>query len=125
ERIAVADATGRVLARDVRTTLDLPHFTRSYMDGFAVRARDTANASAAAPARLRIIGSVAMGQPVKQRLGTGETMRIPTGGTLPAGADAVVMVEHTTETSDGFVAIARAATRMQHVMRRGEDAKKG
>jgi molybdopterin molybdotransferase len=110
-----------VLARDVRTTLDLPHFARSYMDGFAVRARDTATT----PARLRIIGGVAMGHPVHQRLRPGETMRIPTGGMLPAGADAVVMVEHTTEVPDGTVVIERAATRMQHVMRRGEDAKKG
>jgi molybdopterin molybdotransferase len=125
ERIAVAVATGRVLARDVRTTLDLPHFTRSYMDGFAVRTRDTVGASAAAPARLRIVGSVAMGHPVSQRVRAGETMRIPTGGMLPAGADAVVMVEHTVEVGDGVVEIARAATPMQHVMRRGEDAKKG
>lgn len=124
ERVAVADAVGRVLARDVRTTLDLPHFARSYMDGYAVRARDTAGATAAAPKRLRIIGSVLMGHPVTQRLGRGEAMRIPTGGMLPGAADAVVMVEHTTET-DGTVAIGHAAKRMQHVMRRGEDAKKG
>jgi molybdopterin molybdotransferase len=125
ERIAVADATGRVLARDVRTTLDLPHFTRSYMDGYAVRARDTIGATAARPARLCVIGSVAMGHPVHQRLGVGAAMRIPTGGMLPAGADSVVMVEHTHETADGVVEIARAAARLQHVMRRGEDAKKG
>ena len=87
ERIAVADATGRVLARDVRTTLDLPHFARSYMDGFAVRARDTATT----PAPLRIVGAVAMGHPVTQRLRAGETMRIPTGGMLPAGADAILL----------------------------------
>ena len=124
ERIAVADAVGRVLARDVRTTLDLPHFARSYMDGYAVRARDTADASAAAPVELRVTGSILMGRPAPGRLGAGEAMRIPTGGMLPAGADAVVMVEHTEET-DGTVAIARAATAMQHVMRRGEDAKKG
>ena len=125
ERIAVADAAGRVLARDVRTTLDLPHFTRSYMDGYAVRARDTTGASTVRPAHLRVVGSVAMGHPVHQRLGAGEAMRIPTGGMLPAGADAVVMVEHTHETRDAIVTIERAATRMQHVMRRGEDAKKG
>jgi molybdopterin molybdotransferase len=125
ERIAVADAVDRVLARDVRTTLDLPHFARSYMDGFAVRAGDTAGASPSAPARLRIVGSVRMGHPVRQRLRRGETMRIPTGGMLPAGADAVVMVEHTRDVGDDAVAIERAATRMQHVMRRGEDAKKG
>jgi molybdopterin molybdotransferase len=125
ERIAVADAVGRVLARDVRTTLDLPHFARSYMDGYAVRARDTAGATAAVPARLRVVGSVLMGHPVTQRLGRGEAMRIPTGGMLPGAADAVVMVEHTTEEPDGTVAIGHAAKPMQHVMRRGEDAKKG
>lgn len=125
ERIAVAEATGRVLARDVRTTLDLPHFARSYMDGYAVRARDTAGASDASPARLRVTGSIFMGHPAPHRLGPREAMRIPTGGMLPAGADAVVMVEHTEESADGVVAIARAATARQHVMRRGEDAKKG
>lgn len=125
ERVATADAAGRVLARDVRTTLDLPHFARSYMDGFAVRARDTAGASPERPARLRVVGSVAMGHAAEGGLGAGECMRIPTGGMLPAGADAVVMVEHTAESDDGTVAIERAATRMQHVMRRGEDAKKG
>ena len=55
ERIPVADAPGRVLARDVRTTLDLPHFERSYMDGFAVRARDTAGASTERPVRLAVV----------------------------------------------------------------------
>ena len=125
ERIAVADAAGRVLARDVRTTLDLPHFARSYMDGFAVRARDTADATAERPAHLRIVGSVAMGHGVDVKLGAHECVRIPTGGMLPAGADAVVMVEHTVESEDGTVAIERAAAPKQHVMRRGEDAKKG
>ncbi|MCC6849171.1 MAG: molybdopterin molybdotransferase MoeA [Deltaproteobacteria bacterium] len=125
ERIPVADAPGRVLARDVRTTLDLPHFERSYMDGFAVRARDTADASAERPARLAIVGSVRMGHPVAARLRRGECMRIPTGGMLPAGADAVVMVEHTTEAADDAVDIERAARAGQHVMRRGEDARKG
>jgi molybdopterin molybdotransferase len=125
ERIAVAEAAGRVLARDVRATLDLPHFTRSYMDGYAVRARDTSGATAARPVRLRIVGSVTMGHPVRQQLRPGQAMRIPTGGMLPAAADAVVMVEHTHETPDGTVVIEHAATPMQHVMRRGEDAKKG
>jgi molybdopterin molybdotransferase len=125
ERIPVADAAGRVLARDVRATLDLPHFARSYMDGYAVRARDTADATAERPVSLRVVGSVAMGHPVLRRLATGEAMRIPTGGMLPAGADAVVMVEHTRERDDDAVAIERAATPRQHVMRRGEDARKG
>jgi molybdopterin molybdotransferase len=66
-----------------------------------------------------------MGRPAPGRLRAGEAMRIPTGGMLPPGADAVVMVEHTTETDDGTVRIDRAATAGQHVMRRGEDMRRG
>ena len=127
ERIAVAEAAGRVLARDVRTTLDLPHFARSYMDGFAVRARDTTRRERRP--RRRTSGSSAASRwaiPSSQRLRAGEAMRIPTGGMLPAGADAVVMVEHTRETRRTASSRSRAPRRrMQHVMRRGEDAKKG
>ncbi len=125
ERIPVADAVGRVLARDARATLDLPHFTRSYMDGYALRAADTTGAASAQPVRLRVVGGVTMGHPVTRRLRPGEAMRIPTGGMLPPGADAIVMVEHTREDADGVVAIERAATAGQHVMQRGEDARKG
>lgn len=125
ERVGIASAAGRVLARDLRAAIDLPHFARSYMDGYAVRATDTAGASGEAPVRLRIVGSVEMGRPARVRLGAGETCRIPTGGMLPAGADAVVMVEHTAEDAGGAVAIRRAATAGQHVMQRGEDVRRG
>ncbi len=125
EHAPVATTAGRVLARDLRATIDLPHFARSYMDGFAVRAADTAGASDGAPVRLRIVGNVEMGRPAGVRLRAGATCRIPTGGMLPAGADAVVMVEHTAEDGDGMVAIQRAATAGQHVMQRGEDVKRG
>lgn len=125
ERIAVADVAGRVLARPVRATLDVPHFARAYMDGYAVRAADTAGAGADAAACLRVSGTVEMGHPAPGRLRAGEAMRIPTGGMIPEGADAVVMVEHTTEPGDGTVRIARAASAGQHVMRRGEDMRRG
>jgi molybdopterin molybdotransferase len=125
ETIPVEEATGRVLATDIRATLDVPHFTRSYMDGYAVRARDTRGAAASRPAFLRIVGNVEMGHPVRRRVGRGEAMRIPTGGMLPAGADAIVMVEHTDEPGDSTVAIERAAVAGQHVMRRGEDVRRG
>jgi molybdopterin molybdotransferase len=90
-----------------------------------VRAVDTAGAGAAVPAQLRVAGAVEMGRPAPARLHAGEAMRIPTGGMLPAGADAVVMVEHTVEPGDGTVRIARAAAAGQHVMRRGEDMRRG
>jgi len=125
EVVPVEEAAGRVLATAVRAGLDVPHFTRSYMDGYAVRARDTRDASAARPAHLRIVGSVEMGHPARRRVGRGEALRIPTGGMLPPGADAVVMVEHTHEPGDTTVAVERAATPGQHVMRRGEDVRRG
>ncbi len=125
ERIRVPEAAGRVLARDLRATIDLPHFTRSYMDGYAVRAADTAGASAERPVRLRVTGTVAMGRPAAGRVDAGTAHRIPTGGMLPRGADAIVMVEHTTESSDGVVEIRHAARAGEHVMRRGEDVHRG
>lgn len=125
EVIPVEKATGRVLATDIRASLDVPHFTRSYMDGYAVRARDTRGASPTRPAFLRIAGTIEMGHEAPGRVGRGEAMRIPTGGMLPPGADAVVMVEHTEEPGDVTVAIGRAATPGQHVMHRGEDVRRG
>jgi len=124
ETVAVEDVSGRVLARVVRATIDVPHFARAYMDGYAVRAADTTHASDATPATLRVTGSIEMGAAAPGPLRRGAAMRIPTGGMIPSGADAVVMVEHTSE-SNGTVSIARAATPGQHVMRRGEDMRRG
>jgi molybdopterin molybdotransferase len=125
ETIAVDAAAGRVLARDLRATMDLPHFARSYMDGYALRARDTAGATADSPARLRVVDDVEMGRPARRRVRRGEACRIPTGGMLPPGADAVVMVEHTVEPGGGRVEVQREARRGQHVMRRGSDVRRG
>jgi len=125
EIIPVEKATGRVLATDIRASLDVPHFARSYMDGYAVRARDTRGASPTRPASLRMVGAVEMGHKAPGRVGSGDAMRIPTGGMLPSGADAVVMVEHTDEPDDTTVTIERAAPVGQHIMRRGEDVRRG
>lgn len=125
ERVPVEEACGRVLAGDLRAALDLPHFTRSYMDGYAVRARDTAAATAASPVRPRVVGAVEMGRAAHMRIGRGEACRIPTGGMLPPGADAVVMVEYTREPGDGTVEVHHAARPGEHVMRRGVDVRRG
>ncbi len=121
EVIPVTEAAGRVLARGIRATLDLPHFTRSYMDGYAVRATDTASGRA----RLRIIGTVTMGRGAPCGIARAETLRVPTGGMLPPGADAVVMTEHAREHPDGTVEITHAAAPGENVMQRGEDVRRG
>src|SRR5262245_29717430 len=100
ERVPLERAYGRVLAEPVAAAVDLPPFPSSAMDGFAVRATDTATA----PVSLRVAGSVAAGSPSALELEGGQAMEISTGGAVPAGADAVVPVELTRQT-DGRVEI--------------------
>ncbi|HYM90191.1 MAG TPA: gephyrin-like molybdotransferase Glp, partial [bacterium] len=95
EAIALAQAYRRVLGQDVPAPEDLPPHPRSVVDGYAVRAADTFGASEGLPAYLAVTGEVLMGQAPGHAIGLGEAVRIPTGGVLPPGADAVVMVEHT------------------------------
>jgi len=125
EVVRVAQACGRVLARDLSAPADLPHFHRANMDGYAVRAQDTFGASASIPAYLKMVGSVDMGKAPARRVRKGEAMRIATGGMMPAGADAVVMIEYTDEPGDGTVEVHRGAAPWEHVLRVGEDIVKG
>jgi molybdopterin molybdotransferase len=125
ETVAVQNAARRVLAKSLVAPVDLPHFHRANMDGYAVRAADTFGASASVPAYLRIAGTIEMGRSVRQSLRTGQAMRIATGGMLPRGADAVVMVEHADEIGDGTVEVHRGVSPWQHVLRIGEDIAKG
>src|SRR5499426_4154066 len=93
ESIASVRARGRVLARDLHSAVDLPHFHRAAMDGYAVKAKDTFGASQSLPAYLKFVGIVEMGKEATQTVSTGEAMRISTGGMMPPETDAVVMVE--------------------------------
>ncbi len=95
EQIDVADGLGRVLAEDVRATLDLPPFANSSMDGYAVRAADVLNARRDAPVTLTVVGDIPAGSAPQFTISTGQAARIMTGAPLPAGADAVIPVEHT------------------------------
>jgi molybdopterin molybdotransferase len=88
ENVPIGQAAGRVLAADARAAVDLPPFDSSAMDGFAVRAADT-------PGRLKVVGHSAAGRPESRALAAGEAIAISTGAVVPAGADAVVPVEHT------------------------------
>ena len=95
ERIRVADAQDRVLAEDAVAPHDLPTFVRSTVDGYAVWAADTHGASSGMPAYLDVVAEAPMGQLVQFRLGPGQAALVHTGGMIPDGADAVVMIEQT------------------------------
>jgi len=125
ETVAVLEACGRVLAKALTAPVDLPHFHRTNMDGYAVRGQDTFGASPSLPMYLKLVGTVEMGKEVKRTLKKGETMRIATGGMLPPGADSMVMVEYTEEMGDGTVEIHRSVSPWENILRIGEDIKKG
>ena len=125
EVVDTVEARGRVLAEDLRSPVDLPHFNRAAMDGYAVTARDTFGASPGLPAYLNLVGTVEMGQEITRRIGSREAMRISTGGMLPPGSDAVVMVEYTDETGDGTVEIQRSASPWLNVIQVGDDIRTG
>lgn len=125
ERIGTITARGRVLADDLYSQVDLPHFHRAGMDGYAVRAQDTFGAGASLPAYLKVAGTVEMGKEAMQPLSKGEAVRISTGGMLPPECDAVVMIEYTEEVADGMVEIQRGVSPWQNVIQIGDDIRKG
>lgn len=129
ESVALGAALGRVLARDVAAPIDVPPFDRSGVDGFAVRAADTTGASDGAPRRLLLNTEViACGHPPSVEVRPGTATTIATGGAIPRGADAVVMIEHTelVETPDGpAIDVRRAAAPGQFVGFAGTDIARG
>jgi molybdopterin molybdotransferase len=125
ERIPTVRARARVLAEDLHSAVDLPHFHRAAMDGYAVRARDTFGASQSLPAYLKLSGVVEMGKEATRPLATGEAIRISTGGMMPPESDAVVMVEYCDEVETGLVEIHRGVSPWQNVIQIGDDIKRG
>lgn len=125
ERVPLAGALGRVLAGDLVAAADLPGFRRATVDGFAVHAASTFGASDSAPAMLCVVGSVEMGVCAGIEVAPGQAARIPTGGMVPPGADAVVMVEHAEEIDPTTIEITRAVAPGQHVIEPSEDGRRG
>ena len=124
EELCLDAAIGRVLGEDIISEENVPAFDRSTMDGFAVRAADTFGATAALPSMLRMAGEIKMGEQTALAIGPGECAAIPTGGMLPAGADAVIPVEYTEAQGDLCLCCA-AVSPLQNVTRAGDDVALG
>lgn len=125
ETVGLEQALGRVLAEDVVASANIPGFDRATMDGYAVSAASTFGASEANPAYLEVVGSVAMGTPSDFQVGAGQAAHIATGGMLPPGADAVVMVEHTDAIDTTTVEVYRSVAPGQHMVAKDEDVALG
>ena len=125
ETVPLAKAAGRVLAEALTGTEYVPDFDRSTVDGYAVRAKDTFGCSEALPALLTLSGEILMGEQAPGALAAGCCMAIPTGGAVPEGADAVVMVEHSESYGDGTVGVLKPAAPGDNMIYRGDDIRPG
>jgi molybdopterin molybdotransferase len=125
ERVLSAESLHRVTSDPIIAPINLPSFARSTVDGYAVKSADTHGASASLPTYLTVIGEVTMGSTPDFALKTGQCAVIHTGGMLPEGADAVVMVEYTQQALIDEVEILRAVGGGENVLQIGEDVREG
>lgn len=121
----MTEALGRVPAEPVKAPHQLPGFARSTVDGYAVRAGDTYGVSEGLPGYLSVTGAVLMGEEPRVAVTQGAAVSMPTGGVLPPGADAVVMIEYTHEAMTGTIEVVRPVAPGEGVVRADEDAAVG
>ena len=123
--VSIHEALGRTLAQNIVSDEYVPDFTRSTVDGFAVSARDTFGSSESIPAILQLAGEIKMGEEAAQPLKSDTCVSVPTGGFVPDGADAVVMLEHTEDYGDGTIGIVKSAAPGDNLIFRGDDVSPG
>jgi molybdopterin molybdotransferase len=125
ETVPLGEALRRVTAASVTAPHPLPGFARSTVDGYAVRAADTYGVSEGLPGYLDVVGAVAMGTAPDVTVLAGTAVAMPTGGAIPAGADAVVMIEYTAQAMPGTIEVVRPVAPGEGIVRADEDAAPG
>lgn len=125
EQIPVELSLGRILGAEIFSPESLPAFNRSTVDGYAVHASDTFGASDSLPAYLNLVDEIPMGQPAEAELPVYGAAPIHTGGMLPPGADAVVMLEYAQPTSTRDLEIYRPVANQENILKIGEDIRQG
>ncbi|WP_416151575.1 gephyrin-like molybdotransferase Glp [Salipaludibacillus sp. HK11] len=124
EEILLTEGLGRVLVEDIVANEDVPSFARSTVDGYAVISKDTYGASETMPGFLDVVGEVEMGKVASVILQSGQAVYVPTGGMIPTGSDAVVMIEDCEQVQD-LLNVARSVAKNENIISQGEDAKIG
>ena len=125
ETLDLDGALGRFLAEDILAPEDVPGFSRSTKDGYAVKAADTAGSSESLPGLLKVTGEILMGARADIAVGQGEAVKIATGGMLPEGADSVLMLEYTEEIGADEILVKAPLAPGENVILRGEDVTAG
>ena len=125
EEVDIKITLHRFLAEEIVAPANLPGFNRSTMDGYAIRAEDSFGATDSLPSYLKIIGEIKMGVKPEFKINPGEAVKISTGGMLPEGANAVMMVEYTEQIDDTTIEARRSISPWENVIRKNEDLKIG
>ncbi len=125
EIVNIKDSLHQVLAEEIISPCNLPGFNRSTMDGYAIKAEDSFGASESLPSYLKIIGEIKMGSKSEFKINPEEAVKISTGGMLPEGANAVIMLEYTALIDDTTVELRRSVALWENIVRADEDMKAG
>lgn len=125
EYVPLEKCNNRVLAQDIISPEDMPAFNRSTVDGYAVRAEDTFGSSESLPGMLDYIDSVQMGTEPQFVIANGQCAWIPTGGMLPPGSNAALMIEYSEKLGEDTILVSRPVAPGENVMHKGEDVKQG
>ncbi len=123
--LPLGESYGSILSGDIVSPEDLPSFSRTTVDGFAVNAADTFGATEGMPAYLNIKAEIKMGEQPDVVIKKGEAAGISTGGMLPKGADAALMFEHTQQVDENMIEVMKPVSPGENIIRAGEDAKRG
>ena len=125
ETVKLSEAYGKCLAEDIYAEENVPDFRRATVDGYAVKASDTQGAGESVPVLLSVVDEISIGKPALREIKNGECAYVPTGGMIPDGADAMVMVEYTELFDKRDAAVYSSVSAGNGVVQIGEDAKKG
>ncbi len=125
EQIRVVDGLDRTTCRSIFAPYSLPSFDRSSMDGYAIRSLETQGASVLKPIYFKIIGEINMGQVPTLKINQGEAALIHTGGMLPQGADAVIILENTQRSENNGINIFKSVNKGENIIKLGEDVTSG
>lgn len=123
EEVDIIDSKNRILAEVVVSNINVPDFNRSTVDGYAIKAEDSHGASDGIPSVLNILGEVKMGQETLMSIKSGETLYVPTGGMLPSGTDAMIMIENTEKMDENTLLIYKSVSNGENIIYKGDDIK--
>lgn len=125
EKVDILNANRRILSKDLYSSINVPEFNRSTVDGYAIKVNDSHGANDSIPSILNIVGQVEMGEYTDLEVNSGEAISVPTGGMIPEGADGVIMIENTEKMDEHTLLIQKAISKGENIIFKGDDIKKG